>query len=237
MLVDYTCNNQIITDHSTFNNRQIRSKYGAFRESTGDNLIPFPLNPSPAPHHTTPTSDSSTTMAAKTLLLLLLLTLLPTLISAALPHDPPTVYQILEKYGLPSGLLPDSVKSYSLSPDDGSFVVELQQPCYIQFDYLVYYDTKITGKLNVGSITDLDGIQVKRLLFWFNVDEIRVDLPSSDNIYFTVGILNKKLDIDQFETIHACTDNALSACAQSSSKPSITQLPVTFNEVEMLITE
>ncbi|PWA81558.1 hypothetical protein CTI12_AA186360 [Artemisia annua] len=78
-----------------------------------------------------------------------------------------------------------------------------------QFDYLVYYASTITGKLNVGSITDLSGIQVKRFLFWFNVDEIKVDLPSSDSIYFSVGIINKKLDIDQFETVRSCTDNAL----------------------------
>ncbi|XP_076892225.1 uncharacterized protein At5g01610-like [Bidens hawaiensis] len=171
-------------------------------------------------------------MAAKTLLLITLITLIST--TTSLSDDQPTVYQILEQYGLPSGLLPDSVKSYTLSPD-GSFVVELDQPCYIQFDYLVYYDSKITGTLSYGSITDLDGIQVKRFLFWFSVDEIRVDLPSSDNIYFTVGIINKKLDIDQFETIHSCTDNALAACGQSSK--SISQIPVTFDEVEMLITE
>ncbi|KAL8193282.1 hypothetical protein R6Q57_026863 [Mikania cordata] len=172
-------------------------------------------------------------MAAKTLILLTLLTVISS--TSAVSDDQPTVYEILAKYGLPCGLLPDSVKSYTLSPDDGSFVVELEQPCYIQFDYLVYYDSKITGKLNVGSITDLDGIQVKKFFFWFDVDEIRVDLPSSDNIYFTVGILNKKLDIDQFETVHSCTDNALAACGQSS-KP-VSQLPVTFDEVEMLITE
>nr|XP_043632500.1 uncharacterized protein LOC122603766 [Erigeron canadensis] len=166
-------------------------------------------------------------MAVKTLITLILTV---TLISTtALATDPPSVYDILTKYGLPSGLLPDSVKSYSLS-DDGSFVVELEQPCYIQFDYLVYYDTKITGKLSYGSITDLDGIQVKRFLFWFDVDEIRVDLPSSNNIYFTVGIINKKLDIDQFETVHACSSNSL--CGQAISK-----LPVSPDEVEMLITE
>ncbi|XP_076897423.1 uncharacterized protein At5g01610-like [Bidens hawaiensis] len=172
-------------------------------------------------------------MAAKTLLLLSTLITLTSSITS-LSDDQPTVYQILEEYGLPTGLLPDSVKSYTLS-SDGSFVVELDQPCYIQFDYLVYYDTKITGKLSYGSITDLDGIQVKRFFFWFSVDEIRVDLPSSDNIYFTVGIINKKLDIDQFETIHSCTDNALSACGQSLKR--ISQIPVTFDEVEMLITE
>lgn len=149
-------------------------------------------------------------MAARTLITLLLtLIIVITSTTALSVTDQPTVYQILEKYGLPSGLLPDSVKSYTLSSDDGSFEVELEKPCYIQFDYLVYYDSKITGKLNFGSITDLDGIQVKKFFFWLSVDEIRVDLPSSDNIYFSVGIINKKLDIDQFETVHACTDNAL----------------------------
>lgn len=158
-------------------------------------------------------------MAAKTLILLTLLTLALISTASSLSDDTPTVYDMLQKYGLPIGLLPDSVKSYSLS-DDGTFVVELEQPCYIQFDYLVYYDTKITGKVNVGSITDLSGIQVKKLFFWFDVDEIRVDLPSSDNIYFTVGILNKKLDINQFETIHSCSDNALSACGDSLKRSS-----------------
>ncbi|XP_071734819.1 uncharacterized protein At5g01610-like [Rutidosis leptorrhynchoides] len=173
------------------------------------------------------------TMAAKTLITLLTLVILITSTNALSVTNQPTVYQILEKYGLPSGLLPDSVKSYTLSSDDGSFVVELEKPCYIQFDYLVYYDSKITGKLNFGSITDLDGIQVKRFLFWFSVDEIRVDLPASDYIYFTVGIINKELDIDQFETVHACTENAL--CPFSSNPTS--QLPKTVDEVEMLITE
>ncbi|KAK1409875.1 hypothetical protein QVD17_36404 [Tagetes erecta] len=174
-------------------------------------------------------------MAAKTLILLTLLTVITS--TSSLSDDPPTVYDMLQKYGLPIGLLPDSVKSYSLSPDDGTFVVELDKPCYIQFDYLVYYDTKITGKVNVGSITDLDGIQVKKLFFWFDVDEIRVDLPTSDNIYFTVGILNKKLDINQFETIHSCSDNALALSSSGDSSKRISQLPVTFDEVEMLITE
>ncbi|XP_071707075.1 uncharacterized protein At5g01610-like [Rutidosis leptorrhynchoides] len=173
-------------------------------------------------------------MAAKNLVTLFLtLIIVITSTTALSVTDQPTVYEILEKYGLPRGLLPNSVKSYTLSSDDGSFVVELEKPCYIQFDYLVYYDSKITGKLNFGSITDLNGIQVKRFLFWFSVDEIRVDLPSSDNIYFTVGIINKKLDIDQFETVHACTDNAL--CPFFSNP--ISQLPVAVDDVEMLITE
>ncbi|KAJ6702783.1 T31J12.3 PROTEIN-RELATED [Salix viminalis] len=78
-------------------------------------------------------------------------------------QDPsPTVFEILPKFGLPSGLLPNTVKSYSLS-GDGSFTVYLEKECYVEFDYLVYYEKIITGKLSYGSIVNLKGIQVQRL--------------------------------------------------------------------------
>ncbi|XP_060197268.1 uncharacterized protein LOC132626419 [Lycium barbarum] len=141
-----------------------------------------------------------------------------------------TVYQILTKYNLPQGLLPNSVKSYSLSKD-GTFEVVLEKPCYVQFEYLVYYAEKISGKLSIGSITDLDGIQVKRFFLWLNVNEIRVDLPSSGSIYFQVGIISKKLDVKQFETVHACRDNALALCGTS-----LRQLPAPVDNMEMLVT-
>lgn len=121
-----------------------------------------------------------------------------------------TAYDILPKYGLPSGLLPDTVTGYTLS-DDGRFVVNLAKTCYIKFDYMVYYEKTITGKLSYGAITDLKGIQVQRLLIWFNVDEIRVDLPPSDSIYFQVGIINKRLDIDQFKSVRSCRKSLASS--------------------------
>ncbi|KAL3571345.1 hypothetical protein D5086_025249 [Populus alba] len=121
-----------------------------------------------------------------------------------LSQDPsPTVFEILPKFGLPSGLLPKTVKSYSLA-DDGSFTVYLEKECYVEFDYLVYYEKKITGKLSYGSISNLKGIQVQRFFLWLGVDNIRVDLPPSDSIYFQVGWINKKLDVDQFKTVHSC---------------------------------
>lgn len=131
------------------------------------------------------------------------------------PPPPPTVYEILPKFDLPSGLLPNTVKSYELS-DDGSFVVVLEKPCYIQFDYLVYYDEEISGKLSYGSISNLKGIQVQKFFLWLNVDEIKVDLPPSDSIYFQVGWINKKLDVDQFKTVHSCRDGVSSgSCGRS----------------------
>ncbi|XP_021821434.1 uncharacterized protein LOC110763010 [Prunus avium] len=154
--------------------------------------------------------------------------------SLSLSESPATVFEILPKYGLPSGLLPASVSNYTLS-DDGRFVVVLGKPCYVQFEYLVYYEKTITGKLTYGAITELKGIQVQRFLFWFDVDEIRVDLPPSDSIYFTVGIINKKLDVDQFENVHSCR-NGLSSSCLGSLKRGI-QLPSPVEDIEMLITE
>lgn len=116
------------------------------------------------------------------------------------------VSEVLAKYGLPIGLLPDSVKSYSVA-DDGSFKVELQSPCYVQFNYLVYYDKIITGKLSYGKITDLGGIEAKQFFIWVNVIGIKVDLPSANYIYFNVGLLSKKIEISWFESVPTCKNS------------------------------
>jgi len=146
-------------------------------------------------------------------LILLIFTTTLTLFSVSANE---TVYDLLPKFGLPSGLLPNTVTDYTLS-DDGRFVVHLSDTCYIQFDYLVYYEKTITGKLSYGSISDLKGIQVQRVFIWFNVDEIRVDLPPSNSIYFQVGIINKKLNVDQFKTVHSCRNSLRSSPCQLSS--------------------
>ncbi|XP_015161859.1 uncharacterized protein [Solanum tuberosum] len=165
------------------------------------------------------------------LTILLLLLSSPSSLSLNLPTNPnTTVYEILTKFNLPPGLLPSSVKSYSLS-DDGTFEVLLEKPCYVEFEYLVYYADKVTGKLSLGSITDLEGIEVKRFLLWLNVNEIRVDLPSSGSIYFQVGFINKKLDIKQFETLHSCRDNGLALCGG----PSLRQVQAVTEEFDTLM--
>ncbi|KAJ8770128.1 hypothetical protein K2173_011223 [Erythroxylum novogranatense] len=149
-------------------------------------------------------------------------------------NDPLSMFDVLPKYGLPSGLLPSTVSNYSLA-DDGRFVVSFENPCYVQFDYLVYYYKQITGRLSYGSITDLKGIQVRRLFLWFDVDEIKVDLPPSGSIYFKVGIVNKKLDVDQFKTVHSCQDEVSGSCGGLLDQ--ILKLPAPVGDVEMLITE
>lgn len=146
----------------------------------------------------------------------------------------PSVYDILTQFGLPRGLLPDSVKSYSLS-ENGEFVVSLEGSCYIQFDYFVYYEASITGTLKYGSITNLKGIEVQRFFLWFDVDEIKVDLPPSNSIYFLVGFINKKLDVQQFQTIRSCGKGVSVSCRDHSKQ--VLQLPDEVDEMQKLMAE
>ncbi|KAG0460386.1 hypothetical protein HPP92_020278 [Vanilla planifolia] len=169
----------------------------------------------------------------------LLLLLLPAVATAEVtppPSYPPTngttVYELLSKFGLPPGLLPSTVTSFSLS-NNGDFEVNLAGECYVDFEYLVYYEPKITGSVSYGSISGLKGIQVRRFLIWFDVDSIKVDLPPAGYIYFNVGWITKKLRIQQFESIHSCRSNVLADITEG--------LPLSFlkhsGDAEMLITE
>ncbi|CAN4114111.1 unnamed protein product [Withania somnifera] len=154
------------------------------------------------------------------------------------PKPKPTLYDILPDYGLPRGIFPDSVESYNLDKD-GNFEVFLKAPCYVEFEYLIFYAEKITGKLGIGSITELKGIEMKRFFFWFNVNEIRVDLPPpSDSVYFQIGIVNKKLGMHQFETINSCMKYGvllLSSCG-GSLRPVLQKLPAPLN-MQILVTK
>ncbi|KAJ6793348.1 uncharacterized protein M6B38_113885 [Iris pallida] len=138
----------------------------------------------------------------------LLLLLLPTPTTSSSSSSNSTIYDLLPKYGLPPGLLPDNVQSFSLS-QNGRFSVQLQSRCQIEFDYLVSYDADISGTLKYGSIRDLKGVHARKFLIWFDVDAIKVDLPPSDYVYFEVGWITKKLDAEQFRTVHSCEKNEL----------------------------
>ncbi|RWW39000.1 hypothetical protein BHE74_00055709 [Ensete ventricosum] len=154
-------------------------------------------------------------MSSSSLLLLLLFFLLhlpplflPTLAadhveSPASPSNGTTVYDLLPQYGLPPGVLPDTVKSFSLA-SNGQFVVELYGPCYVDFEYLVYYAPRVSGVIKYGGIESLEGVQVRRFMVWFDVGGIMVDVPSSEFIYFHVGWITRKLRIEQFQTVHSC---------------------------------
>ncbi|KAK8691470.1 hypothetical protein V6N13_074980 [Hibiscus sabdariffa] len=66
----------------------------------------------------------------------------------------PEVHDLLPSYKLPKGIIPDNVKSYTLS-STGEFTIELESSCYVHFDELVYYEKTIRGRLSYGAVHDV----------------------------------------------------------------------------------
>jgi hypothetical protein len=123
------------------------------------------------------------------------------------PPPPPTLAELLPKYGLPPGIFPSTVTAFSLA-SNGSLTVDLAGPCYVHFEYLTYFEPHITGVLRYGSLSDLQGIQVRRFLIWFNVIRIKVDLPPPPRyVYLDIGWITRKLPAADFQSLHACEDS------------------------------
>ncbi|CAM6124964.1 unnamed protein product [Calypogeia fissa] len=118
-----------------------------------------------------------------------------------------SVEEILEENGLPKGLLPAMIKSYSIS-ENGKFEVTLKSSCTTKIGSEdVYYKKTITGQLSYGQITNLAGIQAKEF-FWVSITSIEVDKNDPNIIWFEVGFLSKSLSVDLFQVPPVC--NSLS---------------------------
>ncbi|XP_021891143.1 uncharacterized protein LOC110809579 [Carica papaya] len=140
-------------------------------------------------------------------LILLPLSLADSSLDPGLPSPSSSdIHDILPKYGFPKGLLPANVKSYNLSTES-VFTIELEEPCYVNFEKLVFYDRKITGKLRYGSVSEVSGIQAKLAFIWVSVSAIEVD-SNSDMLEFFVGFISKKFPAKEFEKIPSCRRNA-----------------------------
>lgn len=117
----------------------------------------------------------------------------------------PSIYDQLHKNGLPIGLLPKGITSYSLDPTSGRFFVNLTQPCDAKFENQFHYDFNVSGYLSFGKIGNLSGVSQQELFLWFPVKAIRVDVPSSGLIYFDVGVVDKQFSLSLFENPRDCT--------------------------------
>ncbi|KAL2485777.1 hypothetical protein Adt_04491 [Abeliophyllum distichum] len=121
---------------------------------------------------------------------------------ATLADGSPTVYEALQEYDFPVGLLPKGITSYELDTSTGKFTVYLNKTCSFNIDgYDLKYKTKITGTISKDKITNLSGIQVKVLFFWLNIVEVTRD---GDELEFSVGIISADFPIDSFEESPQC---------------------------------
>ncbi|XP_072999143.1 uncharacterized protein At5g01610-like [Typha latifolia] len=120
----------------------------------------------------------------------------------ALASDEPSAYEMVERYNFPKGILPEGAQSYSLK-QDGSFEVILSRECEFKLKggYLVKYTRRITGKADPGHLTELNGVSVKVLLFWFGINEVVRRGPEID---FYVGPLSASFAASNFEEFPQC---------------------------------
>ncbi|VAI01215.1 unnamed protein product [Triticum turgidum subsp. durum] len=148
-------------------------------------------------------------MTPQALLLLLLAAAVAVAVAAA-SADPANgaANDLLPKYGLPRGLIPDSVSSYTFDEATGDFEIHLAGTCYVRFgDHLVYYEKALRGCLSKGRITGLSGIQAKKLFLWVSVSGI-VAHPEEGTLEFQVGFVSEELSASLFDRVPVCGASA-----------------------------
>lgn len=126
------------------------------------------------------------------------------------------IHDLLPLYGLPKGLIPSDIQSYTLDKASGLFSIEMTRTCYVHFQQLVWYDKHIKGKLSYGAVHDVSGIQAKELFLWLPVTGIE-KVKNSDMLRFFVGALSEDLPAEQFQEIPQCKSKV-------SQRPSISSI-------------
>jgi len=122
--------------------------------------------------------------------------------SASSP-DASDVYERLEGYGFPEGILPHIVTGYSLEPN-GKFTLYLESKCQVLVEskYPLVYSNVITGMLSYGKLQGLRGITVKAYYIWWNIYGIA--LGDDESLFFDIGILSTKFPCNNFDDPPIC---------------------------------
>ncbi|KAF3436467.1 hypothetical protein FNV43_RR23559 [Rhamnella rubrinervis] len=122
--------------------------------------------------------------------------------SSASLGDKPTVYEVLESYDFPVGLLPKGVVDYELDATTGKFSVKLNGTCTFSIDsYELKYLSTITGVISKDKLSDLSGIKVKVLILWLNIVKVTRE---DDELDFSVGIASADFPVSNFVESPTC---------------------------------
>ncbi|XP_054778959.1 uncharacterized protein LOC129286893 [Prosopis cineraria] len=133
------------------------------------------------------------------LLTMFLLVLLPYTISSSSS----SMHDLLRNYGLPSGLFPESVKSYKFD-ETGRLEVHLDRPCMAKFENRVFFESVVRANLSFGQLKGLEGLSQEELFLWLPVKDIIVNDPSSGLILFDIGLAFKQFSLSLFEDPPIC---------------------------------
>ncbi|KAL4351244.1 hypothetical protein GQ457_06G022610 [Hibiscus cannabinus] len=120
-----------------------------------------------------------------------------------LPSSSCSIHDVLVSRGLPAGLLPKEVKSYTLS-DNGTLEVFLDEPCLTKYENRVFFDSVVRANLSYGSLSGVVGLSQEELFLWLPVKDIIVYDPKSGLILFDIGVAHKQLSLSLFEDPPLC---------------------------------
>ncbi|KAA8526904.1 hypothetical protein F0562_008867 [Nyssa sinensis] len=114
-----------------------------------------------------------------------------------------SIHDLLRTKGLPAGLLPKEVQSYTLS-ETGLLEVFLDGPCLTKFDTMAFYESVVRANLTYGRLTGVEGLSQEELFLWLPVKGIIVKDPKSGLILFDIGVAHKQLSLSLFEDPPDC---------------------------------
>ncbi|PKA45674.1 hypothetical protein AXF42_Ash011014 [Apostasia shenzhenica] len=124
-----------------------------------------------------------------------------------------SIHDLLREHGLPAGILPRAVESYTLERTTGLLEVRLYHPCYAKYDEMAFFDRVVRGNLSYGALIGVVGLEQEELFLWLPVRRILVSDPSSGVILFDIGLARKQLSLSLFETPPDCRPEELTATA------------------------
>ncbi|XP_022880785.1 uncharacterized protein LOC111398063 [Olea europaea var. sylvestris] len=101
--------------------------------------------------------------------------LLSVFLSLPLSHS--SIHDLLIYRGLPAGLYPKDIKSYTVS-ESGFLEVFLEWPCLTKFDTMALYDRVVRANLTYGNLTGVEGLSQEEFFLWLPVKEIIVNDPT-----------------------------------------------------------
>lgn len=119
-----------------------------------------------------------------------------------------SIHDLLVSKGLPAGLLPKEVKSFTLY-ENGTLEVLLDAPCLTKYENRVYFDRVVRANLSYGRLIGVVGLTQEELFLWLRVKDIIVDDPKSGLILFDIGVAHKQLSLSLFEDPPSCKSQGI----------------------------
>jgi len=118
--------------------------------------------------------------------------------------DDSSIHELLRSMGLPAGLVPKQVKSYTVA-ENGRLEVFLDGPCMAKYENRVIFESVFSANLSYGSLIGVQGMSQEELFLWLPVKDIIVNYPTSGVVLIDIGVAHKQLSLSLFEDPPDCS--------------------------------